>query len=45
MGLAFAPDLVVKFFLGTKMFIHGGFPTCNFVMLFGLKELEPQIRG
>ncbi len=27
------------------MFIHGGFPISSFMMLFGLRGLQPQIGG
>jgi hypothetical protein len=44
MGLTFALGLVVLC-LGTKVFIHGGFPTYSFVMVFGLGGPRPSIRG
>jgi hypothetical protein len=40
MGLKFVVGLMV-FYLGTKMFIHGGYPTGGYVMLFGLGDLSP----
>ncbi len=40
MGLMFAPGLMVLC-LGTKVFIHGGFPTCSSIMLSNLGGPHP----